>query len=163
MHKFLQGLFSYDLLIELRESLITVKTFSDNKVVEVIPAVATDKSTGKSIVREIGEKALSFVGPNTEVIKPFTHSRSFVADFESAEKIIQHAIRKIHDGTSFKPAPRVVMHQLEKNEGGLTGIEIRVLYELALGAGARDALVYSGSPINVETDSYEGIKSRIDT
>ena len=34
-----------------------------------------------------------------------------------AEKIIQHAIKELYR-LVFQPAPRVVMHQLEKNEGG---------------------------------------------
>ncbi|PCJ29561.1 MAG: rod shape-determining protein MreB, partial [Gammaproteobacteria bacterium] len=60
------------------------------------------------------------------VINPFKHLRTLIADFGLAEKIIQHGIRQVHQ-SRLKPAPRVVMHQLEKIEGGLTEIEVRVL------------------------------------
>jgi rod shape-determining protein MreB and related proteins len=53
------------------------------------------------------------------------------------------------------------MHQLEKTEGGLTSIEERVLRELAVGAGAREVVIYLGSKINTNGDSFESVKSRV--
>lgn len=53
------------------------------------------------------------------------------------------------------------MHQLEKVEGGLTSIEDRVLRELAVGAGAREVVIYVGGKINTSVDSFDSVKSRI--
>ena len=163
MLRFLLGLFSNDLLIELRENLITVQTFHGDKKLELVPIVAIDSSSGKQVVKEIGANASNVVGADIKIFKPFSHPRSLVSNFKYSEKVIQHAIRKIHDGTYFSPAPRVVMHQLEKDEGGLTDVENRVLLELGYGGGAREVLVYSGPPINVKIDSYESVRIRIDT
>ena len=160
--KFLKGYFSYDLIIELSEHLFSIRSFSGDKKYEDIPLIAIETVDGEEIVREIGSDAKNAAGPNIQVTNPFSHTRSFVSNFAHAEKFLRHAIRKFHQpGINLKPAPRVVMHQLEKTEGGLTDIEERVLNELALAAGARDVLVYSGDRINTELDSYEKIKARI--
>lgn len=53
------------------------------------------------------------------------------------------------------------MHQLEKTEGGLTSIEDRILRELALGAGAREVVIYLGDKINPKVDSFDAIKFRV--
>jgi len=53
------------------------------------------------------------------------------------------------------------MHQLEKVEGGLTSIEDRVLRELAVGAGAREVVIYLGSKINTGVDTFDSVKSRV--
>ncbi len=42
----------------------------------------------------------------------------------------------------------------------LTEIEDRVLRELALGAGAREVIVYSGSTINTKAENYDAVKTR---
>jgi len=44
-------------------------------------------------------------------------------------------------------------------EGGLTTIELRALRELALGAGARDAVVYQGEPLRLEKLDYNALRS----
>ncbi|MCP3675139.1 MAG: rod shape-determining protein MreB, partial [Gammaproteobacteria bacterium] len=36
----------------------------------------------------------------------------------------------------------------------------RVLRELALGAGAREVIVYSGSTINTKAENYDAVKTR---
>ena len=51
-----------------------------------------------------------------------------------------------------------MIHQLEKTEGGLTDIEDRVLRELALGAGAREVVIYLGDKIDVTTQSFDKVK-----
>lgn len=157
-----RGLSSFDLLVELRESLITVRKFSSDDVLEIVPVVAVDNSSGKPVVREIGKEASNIVGVDIEIVKPFSHPRSLVSNFKYAEEVIQYAIRKIHNGI-FRPAPRVVMHQLDKIEGGLTDVERRVLFELGYGAGARKVMLHEGAPINVKTESYESVGSRSDT
>lgn len=160
--KQIQGLFSHDLLIELRESKLTVRAFSNNNTFEMLPIVAVETSNGKETVRMIGGEAANAAGPNVTRVTPFAHSRSMISNFAYAELVLQHAIRKMHSG-ALRPSPRVVMHQLEKNEGGLTDIESRVLTELAYGGGARDVIVYTGPPINVNVETYDSIKSRITT
>ncbi len=160
--QFFKGYFSHDLIIELSENLLSIRTFSGDLKYEDTPLIAIENMDGNAIVREIGSNANNVHGQNIVVTNPFSHPRSLVSNFTYAEKIIQHAIRTLHGSRiSFKPAPRVIMHQLEKNEGGLSDIEERALQELALGAGAREVLIYSGDKINSKIESYEKIKARV--
>ena len=93
---------------------------------------------------------MSYTGNNVRVVNPFDHPRSFVADFLIAEKLIQHGVFEIHKARSFlRPSPRIVMHQLEKTEGGLKSVEDRVLRELAVAAGAREVLIHIGDKVPV--------------
>jgi rod shape-determining protein MreB and related proteins len=49
----------------------------------------------------------------------------------------------------FMPShPKALMHQVEMVEGGLSEVEERVLVELALRCGARNAKAYSGGELN---------------
>lgn len=162
MFTFIRSLFSNDLLIELSERTVAIKTFKSNIKYEDEPFIAIEKKDGKEIIKAIGKDAKYLSAPNTRVLNPFKHSRSFVADFMCAEKILQHGIYSIHK-SKIRPAPRVVIHQLEKTDGGLTDIEDRVLRELALGAGAREVLVYLGERINTGIESFDCIKRRVAT
>ena len=96
-------------------------------------------------------------GRDVRLVNPFSHPRMFVASFELAEKLLQYGISQLHT-SGFRAAPRVIVHQLEKTEGGLTDIEDRVLRELALGAGAREVVIYLGPRINTQFEHYDDIK-----
>ncbi|MBW9266145.1 MAG: rod shape-determining protein [Candidatus Thiodiazotropha sp. (ex. Lucinisca nassula)] len=155
----LLGKLSKDVVIEIAESQIRVFSFNGEAEYYDEPLIAIKTDGKKETILEIGKNAATHVASDVTVLNPFSHPRSMVASFTFAEKIIQHAIRELHQSI-FRPAPRVIMHQLEKNEGGLTEIEDRVLRELALGAGAREVIVYSGAKINKQIDSYDAIKSK---
>ncbi|MEY8215955.1 MAG: hypothetical protein RPR97_15900 [Colwellia sp.] len=72
---------------------------------------------------------------SVEVSNPFICSETIAENFHKAEKIFQHAILQIHNIRKFGFAPRVVIHQQSvSNEKNLR--------ELALGAGAREVLIY---------------------
>ena len=162
MPGFIRDYFSFDLIVQLREDLISVRMFRGDKKFEEAPYIAIETNGGNTTIREIGSKARDVVGPNIKVTNPFSHPRSLIANFSNAEKIIRHAIRSLYGSRlNLKPAPRIVMHPLEKHEGGLTEIEERALVELALGAGAREVLVYTGDIIDTKIDSYDTVKSRI--
>ena len=96
-------------------------------------------------------------GRDVRLVNPFSHPRMFVASFELAEKLLQYGISQLHT-SGFRAAPRVIVHQLEKTEGGLTDIEDRVLREIALGAWARELVMYLGPRINTQFEHYDDIK-----
>lgn len=59
-----------------------------------------------------------------------------------------------------RPSPQIVMHQLEKTEGGLTSVEDRVLRELAVAPGAREVLIHRGDKVSVERTTFKEMKQR---
>lgn len=160
MFTFLRSLFSNDLLIELSENKILIKVFSSNIKYEEEPYIAIETTRKGEIVKAIGKIAKQETSSNIAITNPFQHPRSFIGDFFLAEKIIQHGVFEIHK-SRIRPAPRIIMHQLEKTEGGLTSIEDRVLRELAVGAGAREVVIYLGGKINTSVDSFDSVKSRV--
>ena len=160
LFKFIRSLFSNDLLVELSESKISIKVFSSDIKYEEEPYIAIEKTKKGEVVKAIGIAAKRQNSADISVTNPFKHPRSFVADFFLAEKIIQHGVFQIHKSW-LRPAPRIIMHQLEKVEGGLTSIEDRVLRELAVGAGAREVVIYLGSKINTGVDTFDSVKLRV--
>jgi rod shape-determining protein MreB len=157
---FLRSLFSNDLLFELSENKVSIKAFSSNMSFEDEPYIALESTKKGEIVKAIGKEAKSLSSPNIRVLNPFKHSRSFVADFMCAEKILQHGIYTMHN-SKIRPAPRVIIHQLDKTDGGLADIEERVLRELALGAGAREVIIYVGDKINSSVENFDTVKARV--
>ncbi|PSV51676.1 rod shape-determining protein [Photobacterium sp. GB-1] len=156
---FLQKL-KRDLLIELRSKQLSVQIFGTSERVDLSPYIAIEDT--KNNVLAVGDKAKYLSGSNITVLNPFDHKRSFVGDFACAEKLLQYAVREVLGNNKFSISPRIVIHQLEKVDGGLTDIEERVLKELAMGAGARQVLVYNHSVrIHAQQTSYAALKKQI--
>ena len=77
-------------------------------------------------VAAVGMAALALAGqPSVEVLHPFRHPRSLLADFVIAEKLLKAAVRAVWHPAWFVPSPRLVMHLLGAHEGGLTAVEVR--------------------------------------
>ncbi|MFV0596638.1 rod shape-determining protein [Shewanella sp.] len=157
MFNWLKGLVSKDLLIELSETKVVIKVFGERTCIEYEPVLALVDEPTQTRIKAIGREAAVMSGEGVRLVNPFSHPRMFVASFELAEKLLQYGISQLHS-SGFRAAPRVIVHQLEKTEGGLTDIEDRVLRELALGAGAREVVIYLGPRINTTFEHYEAIK-----
>lgn len=79
--------------------------------------------------------------------QPFSSVRLLVGDFAAAQQTLKAALAQAGAG-SFLAKPSLLMHPLELVEGGLSQIEERVLMELAMGAGARRAVVFVGPELS---------------
>ncbi|EDP60793.1 rod shape-determining protein [Vibrio sp. AND4] len=154
---------SHDLLVELSESKISIKTLGNGPTFECEPYLEVESSGKNTVVKSIGSEAKLKLGTVNQVINPFSHPRSFVADFYVAEKLLQHGLYERQKSKLFKLSPRIIMHQLEKTEGGLTNVEERVLRELALGCGAREVLVYVGEKLDADRVTFDAVKSNMTT
>ena len=72
----------------------------------------------------------------------FSNDRLVVANFQVAEALVRLVLKDLLKLRSFlQPSLRVVIQQMEKLEGGLSQIEIRVLRDLAEVAGASHVAV----------------------
>jgi rod shape-determining protein MreB len=146
----------YVQLWENRIKVVDIKTgnFFDEKPLLAIET--TDK--GKTVVA-VGNKASMLASNNIEVINPFSHPRALLSDFTIAEKILQHIFKILHQNKLLAASPLVVIHPIEKIEGGLTMIEHRALTELAMGAGARSVVVYQGPELSIHNFDFEQLKA----
>ncbi|HCU53879.1 MAG TPA: 1-pyrroline-5-carboxylate dehydrogenase [Gammaproteobacteria bacterium] len=92
---------------------------------------------------EEGNKPITIV-PSS----PFSTARLLVGQFSAAEQALKKGFKDMLAGRWFMPSPVVVIQPMEKIEGGLAEVEERALRELALAAGARQAIVWVGHELS---------------
>lgn len=78
---------------------------------------------------------------------PFSHPRMLIGDFSAAQACFKAIVAEARGG-GMALRTKVLMHPLEKIEGGLTQIEERVLQELAVGAGASIVKIWVGKQLS---------------
>ncbi len=79
---------------------------------------------------------------------PFSTQRLLIGEFTRAEALMKKGFKEVGKRGLFAVSPIVLMHPLEKVEGGLSQVEERVFTELALGAGAADVMVWTGNVLS---------------
>lgn len=102
-------------------------------------------------------QADSAVESNAVIVNPFSHPRTLLKDFIVAEKLLQHAFGTLLGKKLMAPAPAVVIHPMEKTEGGLTEVERKAFRELAMGAGARAVVVHEGEELYPRSIKFEAL------
>jgi rod shape-determining protein MreB and related proteins len=85
-------------------------------------------------------------------LKPFSSTRNIVSNFNNANETIESVLLDLGLRRSFfQPRLKILMHQLEGHEGGLSDIEKRALRDLAEMAGANKVEILEQSePISIE-------------
>jgi rod shape-determining protein MreB len=79
---------------------------------------------------------------------PFSHPRALLGNFTVAEALLKKGFKEVVGKSWFALAPQMLVHPMEMIEGGLTQIEERALTELALGAGARSVVIWTGNVLS---------------
>lgn len=144
------------LYVQIWEHRLKVTDVASQEVYEVEPLVAFETlPKGKKVVSAVGDITLKNKSSNTEVVNPFSHPRTLLSNFHVGEKLLQHVFQQLHKGTFISPSPIVVMHPMEKTEGGLTMLEERAFKELSLGAGASKVYVQQGPAISINSFDIE--------
>ena len=151
MIRFLKGLFSTDLAIDLgtANTLIYVK---GKGIVSSEPSVVAVWKKNPTNVLAVGKEAKNMLGRTPgEIVAIRPLKDGVIADFEVTEAMIRYFIKKAHHGRSLA-SPRVVIGV----PSGITGVEKRAVRESAQSAGAREvylieepmaAAIGSGLPI----------------
>jgi len=129
----LYGLFSSDLAIDLGTANTLVYVRGKGIIVNEPSVVAMTSHRGKTHVLAVGDDAKQMLGKtpgNIKAIRPM--SDGVIADFEVAEEMIKHFIRKVNSGSGLA-SPQVVICV----PSGATAVERRAIQESAEAAGAR--------------------------
>jgi len=154
----LLGLFSSDLAIDLGTANTLVYAKGRGIVLNEPSVVAIATSRGRRQVVAVGEEAKQMVGRtpgHIEAIRPLRDG--VIADFEVAEEMIKHFIRRVHPRRAFA-SPRVIICV----PSGSTAVERRAIQESAESAGARRvflieepmaAAIGAGLPVTEPTGS----------
>ena len=154
----LSRFFSSDMAIDLGTANTLVYVKGRGIALNEPSVVAIDNRRGKAQVLAVGEEAKLMVGRtpgHIEAIRPLRDG--VIADFEIAEEMIKHFIRKVHNRSSFA-RPEVIVCV----PSGSTAVERRAIEDAALQAGARKvglieepmaAAIGAGLPVTEPTGS----------
>ena len=129
----LYGMFSSDLAIDLGTANTLVYVRGKGIVVNEPSVVAMTTVWCKMQVLAVGDDAKQMLGKtpgNIKAIRPM--SDGVIADFEVAEEMIKHFIKKVNSGSGLA-SPQVVICV----PSGATAVERRAIQESAEAAGAR--------------------------
>src|SRR6059058_3743826 len=152
------GLFSADMGIDLGTANTLVYVKGRGIVLNEPSVVALTTQSGKRQVLAVGNEAKQMLGRtpgNIQAIRPLRDG--VIADFEVAEEMIKHFIRKVHNRRSFA-SPQIIICV----PSGSTAVERRAIQESAESAGARRvflieepmaAAIGAGLPVTEATGS----------
>ncbi len=132
----LLGLMSADMAIDLGTANTLVYVKGRGIVLAEPSVVAIQEEKGRKVVRAVGEDAKLMLGRtpgNIQAIRPLRDG--VIADFEVAEEMIKHFIRKVHGRRAAAPLIIVCV------PSGSTAVERRAIQESAESAGARKVLL----------------------
>uniref|UniRef100_UPI00135A5D94 rod shape-determining protein n=1 Tax=Candidatus Halocynthiibacter alkanivorans TaxID=2267619 RepID=UPI00135A5D94 len=138
MFKKLRGMFSSDLSIDLGTANTLIYEREKGITLNEPSVVAVRIQGNQKTVAAVGVDAKRMLGRtpgNIQAIRPLKDG--VIADFQVTEKMLQHFIRKVHEGRFLKPSPRVLVCV----PCGSTQVERRAIRESAAGAGARDVFL----------------------
>ena len=154
----LLGMMSADMAIDLGTANTLVYVKGRGVVLNEPSVVAIINSRGKKQVLAVGHEAKEMLGRtpgNIEAIRPLRDG--VIADFEVAEEMIKHFIRKVHNRRTFA-SPQIIVCV----PSGATPVERRAIQESAESAGARRvflieepmaAAIGAGLPVTEPTGS----------
>ena len=129
----IRGIFSSDLAIDLGTANTLVYVKSKGIILNEPSVVAIAQVRGKQQVLAVGDEAKVMLGKtpgNIRAIRPMADG--VIADFEVAEEMIKHFIRKVN-GSMPLSSPQVIICV----PSGSTAVERRAIQESAESAGAR--------------------------
>ena len=154
----LMGMLSNDMAIDLGTANTLVYVKGRGIVLNEPSVVAIAHIKGRKQVLAVGDEAKMMLGRtpgNIQAIRPLRDG--VIADFEVAEEMIKHFIRKVHNRRSFA-SPQVIVCV----PSGSTAVERRAIQESAEAAGARRvylieepmaAAIGAGLPVTEPTGS----------
>ncbi|MDE1153760.1 MAG: rod shape-determining protein [Micavibrio sp.] len=127
------GMVSADMAIDLGTANTLVYVRGQGIVLNEPSVVAITVVQGRRRVLEVGEEASKMIGRtpgNIMAIRPLREG--VIADFEVAQEMIRHFIRKVHNRRNFV-SPQMIISV----PSGSTPVERRAIQEAAESAGAR--------------------------
>src|SRR4030081_1274519 len=152
------GLLSADMAIDLGTANTLVYVKGRGIVLNEPSVVAIPSARGRRLVLAVGEEAKLMLGRTPSSIQAIRPLRDgVIADFEVAEEMIKHFIRKVHNRRSFA-SPQIIVCV----PSGSTAVERRAIQESAESAGARRvflieepmaAAIGAGLPVTEPTGS----------
>jgi rod shape-determining protein MreB len=134
--------------VQVSPHRLTLRNAKTGESVTTSPDIAIAKGRRPRVVA-VGAKARNEESRTVQVLNPFAHPRTLLADFGAAQQLLRALLPQVR-GRSLFGGPRLVMHLQDDPAGGFTQLEIRGFQELAIGAGASRAVVWHGPNLTDE-------------
>lgn len=135
MFKYLRGLFSNDISIDLGTANTLIYVRGQGIVLNEPSVVAIREHNNEKTVVAVGAQAKLMLGRtpgNITAVRPLKDG--VIADFEVTERMLNYFIARVHENSFIRPSPRVLICVPCQS----TGVERRAIKESAENAGARD-------------------------
>ena len=131
------GVFAKDMAIDLGTANTLVYVKGEGVVLNEPSVIAKTENQGRTVVLAVGDEAKQMLGRTPgkiQAIRPMKDG--VIADFEIAEQMIKHFIKKVHRGRTLSN-PQIVICV----PSGATNVERSAIKESAEAAGARKGFV----------------------
>lgn len=142
--------------VQVSPERLTLMNLKTGESLTEVPELAISAPPKPKILAVGPQARVAAASQHVEVVNPFAHPRSLVSDFIVAEQLLKHQLRRVLGNSLLALSPHVVIHPLGSPAGGFTQVERRAFREMALGAGASEAHVWTGRPLtNQELQSRQ--------
>ena len=140
------------LYVRLSPERLVVRDARAGRMFDQAAVLAVTRAAPRRIVAVGDQAVLAAAGAQqpVDLVRPFAHPRTLMADYTAGEQLLKAAIQTVLRGRWLALSPRVLMHPAGEAVGGLTQVEIRALQEMALGAGAHRVTVWQGPQLTDE-------------
>ena len=140
------------LYVRLSPERLVVRDARAGRMFDQAAVLAVTRAAPRRIVAVGDQAVLAAAGAQqpVDLVRPFAHPRTLMADYTAGEQLLKAAIQTVLRGRWLALSPRVLMHPVGEPVGGLTQVEIRALQEMALGAGAHRVTVWQGPQLTDE-------------
>ena len=134
------------LYVRLSPERLVVRDARAGRMFDQAAALAVTRAAPRRIVAVGDQAVLAAAGAQqpVDLVRPFAHQRTLMADYAAGEQLLKAAIQAVLRGRWLTLSPRVLMHPVGEPVGGLTQVEIRALQEMARGTGAHRVTVWQG-------------------
>ncbi len=141
--------FSPLVYIQISPNLLTLKNLKTGLEISEVAEIALSLPPKPKVI--LGAGAATRLASASEPARTHPAFRAphghWFLDFASAEALIRIQLQRVLGKGWLRVAPSVVMHPLGNPDGGFTQVELRAFREMALGAGASTARVWTGRPL----------------
>lgn len=135
------------LYLQLSPERVTVRNVRSGQSLTSSPEIAIERGRRPKVLA-VGPKARKLESRTVQVLNPFVHPRTMLADYGAGELLLRNLLAQLPGRSMLRP--RVVLHLQQDPTGGFTQLEVRGFREMALGAGAAEVVIWHGPNLTDE-------------
>jgi rod shape-determining protein MreB and related proteins len=140
--------FSEIVYIRIKPTWLSVRSIDSGKEYQDIPQLAINNEERVVGIGRDAEAAYLTDKTLIQLLNGFEHPRVIIGNYQIAEKTLELFLKKIASPNSWLQRKILIMHPLEKLEGGLTRIEACAFQDIGKRLGAHKVYVWAGRDLH---------------